>query len=381
MREIDYKIGKKIDIKNTKDFTRAHDVYVYIAYKGKRKYFNTLVKCKLRNFDGERVVGLPDAKLLNQQIEDTIKEAMRLIQAVIDQYDYFDLSLIDKVEADETKSLDDDFVSWVETEMPTSNLTEGTIRNNSATIRLLKEFKKIKSLFDINKRNIELFDAFLRGKGYTYDTVHKHHSKLRSFIRKSIIAGYNIKDPYILFKVKRPKPSKIKYIDEEDLQKILDFRPKNKTLQKVRDLFIFQAMTGLSYADAVKVSKTDIKVIQGKKYIIDKRQKTLQEYSVRIYPESEVILKRYNYDMNLLTNQSYNRLLKSMAITLGIREDLSSHMARHTFATVALNRGVPLAIVAKMLGHSTTKCTEIYAQYLQSTIQREGYDKLEDIFG
>ena len=77
----------------------------------------------------------------------------------------------------------------------------------------------------------------------------------------------------------------------------------------------------------------------------------------------------------------YNLRLKKMAKIVGVREDLSSHMARHTFATIALNRGVPLAIVAKMLGHSSTQCTEIYAQYLQSTIQREGYDKLEDIFG
>lgn len=380
MRDFNYKIGKKIDLKNTKDFTRAHDVYVYVSQGGRRKYYNTQVKCKLRNFDGEKVVGVPDAKFYNGQIEDTVKEVLNLIQSVIDEYNTFNIDLLSKVKKN-ILSQEDNFIKWVENDMPTDNLSEGTLKNNKSTIKVLKEFGRFETFFDVNVVNIEKFDKHLLKQNYTYDTVHKHHAKLRSFIRRAIIAGYELQDPYQQFKVKKPKPSKLKYLEEVDLQKIIDFKPQNISLEKTRDLFVFQAMTGLSYADAIKVSKKDIKIIQGKKYIIDKRQKTLQEYSIRLFQEAENILEKYNYKIDLLTNQAYNRLLKLMALSLGIREDLTSHMARHTFATIALNRGVSLAIVAKMLGHSTTKCTEIYAQYLQKTIEREGYDKLEDVFG
>lgn len=380
MNAENYKIGVKIDIKNSKDFTRAHFIYIYVSYKGKRKYYNTDVQCLLQNFNGEKVVGVRYAKDYNNQIEQVKNEVLDKIQAVIDKYHRFELEYLDKVK-NEYKTEETNFIEWLKKSLPTSGLADGTLRNNRAAINNIIEFGKIITFDDITHINIERYDYFLMKKNYTYDTRFKHHAKLRSFIRKAIMLGYDIDDPYTRFKMHRPKPTKLKYLEEEDLQKIVNFKSLNKTLNKVRDLFVFQAFTGLSYADAIKVREEDVKVIKGKKYIVDKRQKTLQEYAIRLYPESLTILERYNYDMNLLTNQSYNRFLKSLAVIVGVREDLTSHMARHTFATIALNRGVPLQIVAKMLGHSTSKCTEIYAQYLQGTIEREGYDKLEDIFG
>lgn len=378
MKEIDYKISRKIDLKNTKDEKKLHDVYVYISYKGRRKYFNTGVKCKLKHFNN-RVVGVADAQYYNSQIEDTEREIKNLVQRVLDEYGTFDIDLLGKVKT-HIEDREENFLVWVTKKMPTEGMADGTLRNNRATVQVLREFG-LELFTQLTLTNIERFDLYLHKQNYSYDTIFKHHAKLRSFIRKAIIAGYPIQDVYSKFKLKRPKPTKLKYLEESELQRVVEFSSENKTLQMVRDLFIFQAYTGLSYADMIKITREDIKLVRGKKYIVDKRQKTLQDYAIRLYPACEDILSKYDYNLNLITNQAYNRYLKSLAVIVGVREDLTSHMARHTFATIALNRGVPLAVVARMLGHSTTKCTEIYAQYLQRTIEQEGYDKLEDIFG
>ena len=74
--------------------------------------------------------------------------------------------------------------------------------------------------------------------------------------------------------------------------------------------------------------------------------------------------------MPTLSNQKYNSYLKELAIRAKILKNLTSHLARHTFATtITLNEGVPpLEVVSKMLGHSDTKTTQIYAKIHEKAI-------------
>lgn len=64
-----------------------------------------------------------------------------------------------------------------------------------------------------------------------------------------------------------------------------------------------------------------------------------------------------------------NAYLKEIADICGINKDISTHMARHTFATtVTLNNDVPIESVSKMLGHSSLEMTRIYARLLDKKI-------------
>lgn len=65
-------------------------------------------------------------------------------------------------------------------------------------------------------------------------------------------------------------------------------------------------------------------------------------------------------------------MLKILAQACGIDKPITSHWARHTGATLLLNNGVPLGIVSKVLGHSSTKMTEhVYAKLLDETVVEE----------
>ena len=384
MKSENYTIGLKIDIKNERDKNKEYIVYVYVSSDGKRKYFNTGVKCKLKYFNGENVVGLQDARRLNIMITDKIMEVERLVEKCkINgkfQIDTMKILLDEQRRDINICSTYDMFLDWCTEMNKNINVSQGTKNNNRATINVLKRFGKIKYFKDLTLKNIISFDEYIKKEGYKDYTIEKFHKKIKMFVRKAILEGYNIDDPYQKFKIKRAKPDMIRYISEEELKKLVNFKSRNKALQKTRDMFVFQCYTGLAYSDMVKIKKEDVMQEKGKYYIIDKRVKTLQKYMIRLYPEALTILRRNKYDMNLMCNQQYNRMLKCLATILDIRKDLTSHMARHTFATIALNNGIPLSIVARMLGHASTNCTEIYAQYQQRTIEVNGYDKLEQFF-
>ncbi len=82
----------------------------------------------------------------------------------------------------------------------------------------------------------------------------------------------------------------------------------------------------------------------------------------------------------MLTNQKLNSYLKEIADICGIKKNLTFHLARHTFATMSLSKGVPIESVSKMLGHTNIKTTQIYARITNKKIEHD-MDELADKLG
>ena len=76
-----------------------------------------------------------------------------------------------------------------------------------------------------------------------------------------------------------------------------------------------------------------------------------------------------NFKLPILGNHKLNVYLKTIRDFCGIDKPIFSHVARHTYATRCLNRGIRLEVVAKLLGHSTTRITQHYAKLLKNSIQ------------
>ena len=82
----------------------------------------------------------------------------------------------------------------------------------------------------------------------------------------------------------------------------------------------------------------------------------------------------------MLTNQKLNSYLKEIADICGIKKNLTFHLARHTFATMSLSKGVPIESVSKMLGHTNIKTTQLYARITNKKIEHD-MDELVDKLG
>lgn len=82
------------------------------------------------------------------------------------------------------------------------------------------------------------------------------------------------------------------------------------------------------------------------------------------------------YLLPIISNAKYNDYLKEIAAILGIQKRVTSHLARHTFATTATYaNGVSIESISKMLGHTKLATTQIYARIVDQTVSRE-MDKL-----
>jgi site-specific recombinase XerD len=150
---------------------------------------------------------------------------------------------------------------------------------------------------------------------------------------------------------------------------------KNSNWQGIFSCFV----VGLSYSDVFNLTKQQIQQsFNGKLWIKGKRQKTDIEYNIPLLNIPQMILEKYS--KNLQSEKllpvpdmvTYNIRLKKVAKCCGITKNVSSHLARHTFATtIALTKGVPIETVSKMLGHTSIKTTQIYAKVINSKISND----------
>ena len=183
------------------------------------------------------------------------------------------------------------------------------------------------------------------------------------------VFAFAVKERYIdvsPFQIKL-KEEKLEYhpltVDEIDLlwNKDID----NERIGMVRDLFIFQCYTGLSYIDMATFTRDDI----SNGVIVKRRKKTDVKSIIPVLPITKAILERYDYNLPIISNQKYNAYLKVLGDLCGTRQILHSHLARHTYATLLLNKGVDMVTVSKTMGHSNSKITErIYAEMRRETV-------------
>lgn len=158
------------------------------------------------------------------------------------------------------------------------------------------------------------------------------------------------------------------YLTEDEVISIYNTKIDNERLERVRDTFIFQCYTSLSYIDMANLKREDILKCAEGYYIRKNRQKTDVEYTIYLSDIPMAILRKYNYTLPVLSNQKYNAYLKELECVCHISKRLHSHLARHTCATMLLNKGVSIEVVAKVLGHSNTNVTKVYAKMLDSTV-------------
>lgn len=178
------------------------------------------------------------------------------------------------------------------------------------------------------------------------------------------------------------------FLTDEEIKKLIHKEMASPRLDLVRDIFLFSCFTGLAYIDVANLTEDNIVELDGRKWIMTRRQKTRVATNIILLDIPKRIIEKYapvrknGHLLPILSNQKMNAYLKEIADLCNIRKPLSFHMARHTFATMSLSKGVPIESVSKMLGHTNIKTTQIYARITNKKIEQDMLklsDKL-DIF-
>ncbi len=217
----------------------------------------------------------------------------------------------------------------------------------------------------------------------------KYIKNVKQIFDRAVNNGWLLKNPIHGFKCNyidtEPEP-----VVMEDILKLINTDLGAK-LNEYKDTFLFGIFTGFAYAELKDLDVNDIYTgIDGKKWIRNVRDKTQTKERVPLLPLPLQIIEKYNnhpcriIERKLLpvySNQYYNKHLKIIAQKCNIGVDLTSHIARYTFATViTLENDVPLSTVGKMLGHKTTRTTERYARATQKKISKNMSRLENDLF-
>lgn len=202
---------------------------------------------------------------------------------------------------------------------------------------------------------------------------------LKTVILRAQKMGLLKHDPFLNFKIKFEKTDR-GFLTDEEISQLMNHRFSVKRLEQVRDIFVFSCFTGLAYIDLAQLSKEHIVKIDGREWIMKKRQKTDVPSSILLLDVAKQILNKYKKQMEddpngrllpVCSNQKMNAYLKEIADLCGIEKRLSCHLARHTFATLALSKGVAVESVSRMLGHTNIQTTQIYARIINKKIESD----------
>lgn len=245
-----------------------------------------------------------------------------------------------------------------------SKLSAATIKNHKIKLNNLLLFQvHTKKRFTISSFGLSDAQKFIQWFSITkstdnvtsanrnvsfYSLVLKHYRKKGEIPAVELISFVGTKD-----KINSPL-----FLTESELMKIEKKQFNSLLITKVKDLFLFQCYTGLSYADIWNGWKIEVR--KGFKIIVGTRAKNGQNYFVPVNEKVEEILNRYNTQLPELSNQVYNRVLKELVAFCNIDKQITTHTARKTFCTQMDSEGWTRESVSKMLGHGSIRTTELY---------------------
>lgn len=246
-------------------------------------------------------------------------------------------------------------------------------------VAYLQKVYKRKDLLlgELNFKIISGFEHYLLTVGKCqHNTVMRMMGNLKTITIRAFKSGLLKQDPYANYKIQFNKTNR-GFLSEAEIQTLMSKEFAISRLEVVRDIFIFSCFTGLAYIDVAQLMPENIVEVNGRKWIMTKRQKTNVPSNILLLDVAEAIIKKYQGQdekgrvLPILTNQRMNSYLKEIADICGITKKLTFHLARHTFATLAISKGVPIESVSRMLGHTKIATTQIYAKILNTKIEAD----------
>lgn len=361
----------------TKDRTGLIQIKLY--YNHRRKFITTNVKVYSDQWsDKTYVKNRSDAMELNNQINGILNNVRECVNKCIKLSGGFSFERFSEM-LNSSRQGSGSFLDFMRDRMHEKNIRATTLRQYESLHNVLKEFGEIQTFLDITESNFMRFEEWMKRKGVRQTTIGTRLGTLKAFVSEACRLGLMERNPLQNYHIDRGKARGRKYLTTDELKQLVSVELTGSHAV-ARDVFLFMCYTSLAYSDAVKFDfKRDCFVKDGKYMFRDTRQKTEEEYFIVLIPQAIEILERYGYKLPHYSNGCMNTLLKGVALLAGIKKEITCHMARHTAACLALNNGVRIEVVSKMLGHSNINTTQIYAKMLTKEVE-EAYDKVQTVW-
>jgi len=267
-----------------------------------------------------------------------------------------------------------------------SSLRLGTARNYSKAFRSFSSFLGGKdiSFSDFDEGLIERYNVFLSGRKVSKNSMSFYNRILRAVYNKAVRQNLTLQSSPFSGVYTGVDETLKRAVGAEVIVRLQELDLGFSTpLSLSRDLFVFSFCTrGMAFIDIAYLRRENI----GGGFISYRRQKTGQRLRIRMEPCMEEIIKRWEgsapyYIFPLLSSRDertafrqyqtalgyHNKKLKVLSGMLCLGRPLTSYTPRHTWATIARNRRVPLSVISAALGHSSERTTRIYLDSIENS--------------
>ncbi|OCX54222.1 hypothetical protein BEL04_08155 [Mucilaginibacter sp. PPCGB 2223] len=368
-------------------------IYVRITVNGDRDGFSSGKKIHPDHWDeekGEATADCPNHLLINSYITKTLAGIERSynqvsassprIKAVMVKDAYLPKKTSSHTLMQAFGLHNDEFAVKVKKKKGSQKTLDRFERLKDYTRAFLKKKYKVADidLEDINTGFAVNFYHHLLAEDIGENTAMKYVKTLKQIVKRAKIEGWTKFNALEGFKCTYEQPDR-EYLEMDEVMRIYRKKIDIERLAEVRDAFIFCCFTGYAYETTYNLAPENVfKGLDGKQWVTKDRSKTGSEECVPLMPIPLAIIKKYqdhpycveyNKLLPINSNYRYNVYLKELANICGIKKNLTTHTARHTFATtVTLENDVPIETVGRMLGHKDLRTTQIYAKVTKRKI-------------
>ncbi len=318
-----------------------------------------------------------------QSVKGQVHSDMVRLDEIINRFEYQNISYTsDDVAMEFCRSGKDesffDFMEGVINRLKQLN-HQGTSKNYSAALCSFRRFRGGEDIrmYEIDQRLMEDYQAYLKSAGLAPNSI--------SFYMRILRAVYNRAVEQNLVEDKKPfrkvftgiEKTQKRAISANDIKRIRNLDLRNKPdLEFARDIFMFLFFCrGMSFIDAAFLKKTDIQ----NGVLAYRRHKTGQLLHIKLIRQIKEIIDRYPSDrespylLRIIARpgknerpqyesalHSVNKSLKTIAEMAKLPVRLTTYVTRHTWATIAKSKNVPVSVISDALGHDSIATTQIY---------------------
>ncbi len=364
-KRLRYFTGKRIEPKYW-DFENQRASTKYPNYRSLNRVLKSLSNHLEENYNNLLVTG---KKITVEGLKQLLDERLNKVQNTDSLFSYFD-----------------EFV-----EISKNERKHSTIKTYNAAKSALESFQKDRNYYlnfeSINHSFDEQFKDYLINEvKLANNTIANYYKRLKTFLNWSVVKGYNNNLDFRNFKAK-PNDGEIYFLTWDELMDLYKYKPADKKLEKVKDIFCFGCFTGLRFSDIINLKQDNINndiisintIKTDSKAIIP-----LNKYSREIY-----LKYRSKETVSLfpsISNQKMNDYLKILGRKAKIKSPvrivkykgteriekmvpkhkiMSSHIARKTFITNALAKGMSSEVIMDITTHKSYRAFQRYFKIVE----------------
>ena len=348
------------------------------------------------NKDAEMITAdCPDRAALQSQIDSTLatyRKKIQRLEALDMEVDF--TNLFDQTSKCTPQLVDGYFERQIATMKQAGKIN--TAIKYTATRTSLVKFHPAKLRFEeITPNLLGDFETFLRGEGNQSNSIATKFSVLKAVYNKAVADKIFLckENPFISYKVgKHWTQTRKRAIHKEDIQRLMQAElpvTRSPYTEFARDIFLFSYFSaGINFKDIATLRYVDMEEDR----IFYRRHKTGKTMTCRLHPQAREIIAKYtrseamqeDYIFPVLDRHIHrteqqihnrvhkvlvhiNRELKEWSKRLGLATNLTTYVARHTYATVLKRSGVSVALISESLGHSDLSTTQIYLDSFENS--------------